>query len=86
MLEDLIGDVVILDMDSHFVLVGTMAEGDHQYVVLEDADVHDLRDSSTTREIYVREIHLHGLTPNRKRVLVQREQIVSVSRLSDVSS
>ncbi len=86
MFEDLLGETVVLDMVCPFVYVGTLVEGDHHYVALQDVDVHDLRDSSTTREIYVHEIRLHGLAPNRKRVLVQREQIVSVSRLSDVNS
>ena len=52
--------------------------------VLEDADVHDLRDSKTTRELYVLDTRLHGVHSNRKRVFVDREQITSISALDDV--
>ena len=85
MFDELMGEIVVLDMISLYVYVGRLIEEDQRYVVLQDVDVHDLRDSSTNREIYVREIRLHGVEPNRKRVLVQQDQIVGVSRLADVN-
>lgn len=85
MLEELKGDVVVLDMSSHFIFIGTLLEEDHRYLVLTDVDVHDLRDSSTSREVYVHEARLHGVAPNRKRVLVEKQQIVSISRLAEVN-
>lgn len=84
MLEELIGQVVVLDMQSPFVFIGTLSEIDHRYLLLKDVDVHDLRDSSTNREVYVHEARVCGVAPNRTRALVLQEQVVSLSRLDDV--
>lgn len=83
-LERLSGRAVVLDVRSTYVIVGTLVGQDHRYLILEDADVHDLRDSASTREMYVVEIKRHGVGTNRKRVLVNRDEVVSVSALDDV--
>lgn len=79
-----IGSEVVLDLKSQYVCIGTLVGEDHRYFILKNADVHDLRDSSTTREVYVLDCRRHGLNWNRKRVLVRREEVVSLSLLSDV--
>jgi hypothetical protein len=76
--------VVVLDLASPYVVVGTLVDEDHRYLILDDADMHDLRDSNTTRELYVLDVRRHGLGPNRRRVLVNRADVVGVSRLDDV--
>jgi hypothetical protein len=83
-LQPLLGRQVVLDVSSLYVFVGTLAGVDHRYLILEDADVHDLRDSKTTRELYVLDCRRHGLGANRRRVLVRREEVVSLSALEDV--
>ena len=83
-LQPLIGRPVVLDAASLYVYVGTLAAADHRYLILEEADVHDLRDSNTTRELYVLDCKRHGIGANRKRVLVRRDEIVSLSALDDV--
>jgi hypothetical protein len=83
-LNALIGRQVVLDVATPFVYVGTLAGQDDRYLILTDADVHDLRDSNTTREAYVHESRLHGIGVNRRRVLVRREEVVSLSALDDV--
>ena len=83
-LHSLVGRQVVLDVASPFVYVGSLESQDDIYLVLTDADVHDLRDSNTTREAYVRESRLHGVGTNRRRVLVRRAEIVSISALDDV--
>lgn len=83
-LAPLMGRVVVLDVSSPYIYLGTLAGQDHRYLILELADVHDLRDTNTTRELYVLEARRHGVHHNRKRVLVRREDVVSVSALDDV--
>lgn len=78
------GQLVVLDLASPYVVIGTLEDEDHRYLVLDEADVHDLRDSNTTRELYVLDAHRHGHGQNRRRVLVRRSDVVSVSRLEDV--
>jgi len=75
---------VVLDLAAPFVAIGTLVGADARYLILEEADMHDLRDSSTTRELYVLDCRRHGVGVNRHRVLIPREQIVSISRLADV--
>ena len=82
--QKLIGREVILDVSSQFVYAGTLVGRDERYAILEDVDVHDLRDTTTTREVYVLESKRHGVRANRKRVLVRSEEIVSISALDDV--
>jgi hypothetical protein len=84
MLEEMIGQKVVIDMRSTFVCLGTLARvGDH-FLELGNADLHDLRDTQTSRENYVAESLATGLKRNRKRVLLHRADVVAVSRLEDV--
>ena len=84
MLQELIGEVIVVDMRSPFVCLGTLKSLDEQFLELRNADLHDLRDTQTSRENYVAESRLSGIKRNRKRVLVVRAEIIAVSRLEDV--
>lgn len=84
-LQTLCGRAVVLDMAATFVCVGVLQEFDHRYLVLVDADVHDLRDTTTTRDLYVLAARRHGVNVNRRRVLVSRDQVVSLSALDEVA-
>ncbi len=83
-LDNLKGAVVVLDVTAAYSYIGTLEDWDDKYLHLSDADVHDLRDSKTTRDLYVLDARRHGVNVNRRHVLVAREQIVSLSRLEDV--
>ena len=52
--------------------------------VLEDADMHDCRDGHANKEAYLAEAHEQGVTVNRRRVVVMRAAVISVSRLADI--
>ena len=84
MLEEMLGQEVVIDLRSLFVCLGTLRRLDAQHLELTDADFHDLRDTQTTRENYVAASQATGIKRNRKRVLVVRAEIVAVSRLEDV--
>ena len=83
-LETLRGQVVVIDIEAPYVYLGTLADFDTHHIVLENADVHDLRDAATTRELYVLETRIHGVRANRQKVLLRRDQVVSLSALDDV--
>jgi small nuclear ribonucleoprotein (snRNP)-like protein len=82
--EKLIGQEVVLDVVSQYVYLGTLTGADDKYIVLERADVHDLRDTKTTRELYVLDSRRYGIRSNRDRVLVRLDEVVSQSALTDV--
>jgi hypothetical protein len=84
MLEELIGEKVVVDMRSQYVCLGTLTRVDAGFLELKNADVHDLRDTDTTRENYVAASVATGIKRNRKRVLVNREEVTAISKLEDV--
>jgi hypothetical protein len=79
-----VGQQVIVDLKSPFVCLGTFQQMDDHFMELRNADLHDLRDTETTRENYVAESKATGIKRNRKRVLIVRAEIVAIARLSDV--
>jgi small nuclear ribonucleoprotein (snRNP)-like protein len=84
MLDKLVGQIIVADLRSPFVCLGTLESFDEFHLVLRDADLHDLRDTHTSRENYVAASHATGIKRNRKRVLLVRADIVALSLLEDV--
>jgi hypothetical protein len=84
MLNEMTGAKVVIDLRSSFVALGTLVRIDEFFIELKNADLHDLRDTDTSRENYVAESRATGIKRNRKRVLVVRADVVAVARLEDV--
>jgi len=82
--EQYSGNNVVVDVEAPFVYLGRLEAVREKTVVLEYADVHDLRDSTTTREQYVLDAKVHGIQENRRRVAIRMDRIVSISLLEDV--
>jgi hypothetical protein len=83
-LEDLIGQEIVVDLRSQYVCLGTLMSIHELYLELKNADLHDLRDTDTTREQYVVESSETGIKRNRRWLLVVRNDVVALSRLADV--
>ena len=83
-LAALVGAVVVLDLKSSYVCLGTLVEIGPQYFTLADADLHDFRDSAATREVYVYDSVRLGIRRNRARVQVLRDDVIAVARFRDV--
>lgn len=83
-LETLFGEVVVLDLESRFVCVGTLMERQGEYLLLSEADVHDLRDTPSTRDQYVLHCRRDGMTANRQWAWIRADEVIGMSRLSDV--
>ena len=79
----MIGQQVVLDLCSPFVCLGTLVRSDDHFLELKNADVHDLRDTQTSRENYIAESASTGIKRNRKRTLVRRGEVVAIARLED---
>ena len=84
-LEALIGRVVILDLKSSYVCLGTLAGVDSLFFAMTDADLHDFRDSTATREVYVYDSARLGIRRNRARVLVRRDEVVALALFDDIA-
>jgi hypothetical protein len=85
MLQLLIGERVVIDLRSPYVCLGTLVAIDEHYLELKNADLHDLRDTDTSRENYVAASVATGIKRNRKRLLVFRTDVVAIARLEDVA-
>jgi hypothetical protein len=84
MLDEMIGQKIVADLTSHYVCMGTLIRFDDHFLELKNADVHDLRDTETSRENYVAASCVTGIKRNRKRVLLSRRDLVALSRMEDV--
>ncbi len=84
MLDEFVGEKIVVDLRSSYVCIGTLKQFDNHYLDLRNVDLHDLRDTDTTRELYVVDSKRTGIKRNRKRLLLVREEMVGIARLDDV--
>ena len=82
----LIGQIVVVDLKSTYVCLGTLVSCDELFLELRDADLHDFRDSTATREVYVYDSVRLGIRRNRARVLVRLDDVVAVTRFADIAA
>jgi len=85
LMAHLVGQVVVVDLKSSYVCLGMLEGFDAEFLDLRDADLHDFRDSSATREVYVYDSVRLGIRRNRARVLLRRDEVVALTRFADVS-
>ncbi len=85
-LHEWLGEVVAVDCASPYVAVGTLKQATAEYLELHDADMHDLRDTDSTREFYLVKTARHGVQANRKVLVLRMAEVVAVSPLSTVGA
>lgn len=83
-LAAMLNDLVVLDTGTPIVYLGRLVELHEHAFVLESSDMHDCRDGHMNKEPYLAESQREGITINRRRVVVMRSAIISVSRLADI--
>jgi hypothetical protein len=81
---DLIGQKVVLDTAGSILYLGTLEAVTPEGFWLVDADVHDCDEGNMTKELYCIEARKQGIAVNRKRVLVMRTVVMSISALDDI--
>ncbi len=86
-LDNLLNEKVVLDTATSIVYIGTLTEIGEYAFVLRDADMHDCRDGHANKEVYVAqmaEVFADQVVVNRRRIVVMRSTVISLSRLADV--
>jgi hypothetical protein len=83
-LEKYLKQKVVLDTRSSWVYIGVLETVTGNCAVLSDVDVHDTKDSRTSKEYYVLESKTTGVKSNRNSVYVNLDYVVSFSALDDV--
>ena len=84
MLDEFLGQKVVIDFRGEYVGLGTLKRVDEHFLELRNADFHDLRDTHTSRENYVAAAVATGIKRNRKRLIVSRAEVVAIALLDDV--
>ena len=77
-------EVVVDTHAANLVYLGRLERISKESLCLKSADVHDLAESRTLREVYVMESKKLGIRANRKEVTIRMEEVVSISRLEDI--
>jgi small nuclear ribonucleoprotein (snRNP)-like protein len=85
LLAPLMGQVVVVDLKSTFVCLGTLVSCDDLFLELRDADLHDFRDSTATRELYVYDSARLGIRRNRARILIRLDDVVALTLFADIA-
>ena len=80
------GQVVVVDLDGPWLAFGRLVAASTAWIELADADLHDMREGSSTRDVYALETLKHGVRVNRRRVVLPFSQIIAMSRLEDVTA
>ncbi|MCG3130360.1 MAG: hypothetical protein FLDDKLPJ_01117 [Phycisphaerae bacterium] len=83
-LNAFLSELVAVDTDGPILYLGRLAEVTDSGLVLTEADVHDCREGHASKEAYLAEALEQGVTVNRRKVVVLRRVIMSVSRLADI--
>jgi len=79
-----IGETVVVDFRSPMLAIGKLERADDDLLEMHDADLHDLRDTDTTRELYVVKAARYGVQANRQVLLVRIDDVLGVAKLDDV--
>jgi small nuclear ribonucleoprotein (snRNP)-like protein len=83
-LDGFLNKDVVLDTRGAILYLGKLSKVLDHFYELVDADVHDVVEGRTSKELYVMEARKHGVKKNRKSVFVRKIEIISISRLEDV--
>ncbi len=83
-LDPLKGTLVVVDTATPYLYIGTLKAWTDHFIVLADADVHDVSEGGSTKEMYALESARNNVQKNRREVIVRMDCVVSISRLSDV--
>jgi hypothetical protein len=78
------GREIVIDTDTEYIYIGTLASVAPGHIILEKVDVHERGPNEGTKEKYVHEARKIGVRANRHKVALRMDRIVSVSLLEDV--
>lgn len=80
----LVGGEVVVDTRGPFLYIGTLDSVNSNSLRLSDVDVHDLRETNTSKDYYLIQSLKSGVRSNRRSVFVLSKEIISISLLSSI--
>lgn len=83
--EALLGQVIVADLEGGFLAIGRLVAADERWLTLADADIHDLGEGTSTRDVYALDTQRFGVRVNRREAFVPLARVVALARLELVS-
>ena len=83
-LENLLGEIIVVDTDSSYVFLGKLEAADSQFLQISQVDVHDMGKGNHSKERYINEARNIGVRHNRAHTYVRMERVICISKLEDV--
>ena len=83
-LKHLLGQKVIIDTPWPLLYIGLLEEWGEHFVTLADVDVHDISQGTSSKDTYANVARKHGVQLNRRKAIIRKSQVVSLSALEDV--
>ena len=83
-LGDYIGQLVVVDIDQSYLVIGRLVGAASTHLSLAEADLHDHQEANCSKEVYLLESRTLGVRANRARVDIPRHRMLAISRLEDV--
>ncbi|MEN8152474.1 MAG: hypothetical protein ABFR75_00500 [Acidobacteriota bacterium] len=75
---------IVVDTSSSWIYIGNLKNIGENSIELTDVDVHDSKDTTTTKEIYLVRSKETGIKSNRENVFINLDYIVSFSPFDKV--
>lgn len=85
-LKEFIKQKIVVDTRSSWIYIGVLENVLEGALELSEVDVHENKDTASTKEVYVNESKKTGGIANRNRVFINMEFVVSFSPLDDVKN
>ncbi len=83
-LKQFLNKKIVVDTSSSWIYIGTLENIGKDSIELSEVDVHDSKDTPTTKEIYLLDSKKTGIKSNRDRTYINLNYIISFSPLEDV--
>lgn len=84
-IRGLVGQVVVVDLDESYLVIGMLGGVDGHHLSFTEADLHDHREANCTKDVYLLETRQLGVRFNRKQVAIPRSRVLAISRLEDIA-
>lgn len=83
--DELHGITVVVDTDGPIVYIGRWLEQDDKGIVLMDVAQHEDGEGGRSKEDYVKHAARVGVWKKHNRLVLPKDQVVSVRRLGEIS-
>ena len=83
-LKNYMNKKIVVDTSSSWIYIGNLKNIGENSIELTDVDVHDSKDTATTKEIYLVHSKKTGIKSNRENVFINMDYVVSFSPFDKV--